>query len=119
MLEKGCIPRADETVFASARGTWLQPANIRSRLRKALKGTPLQGTTPHSLRKAVATVVERELGMEAARHQMGHADPSLTGQVYVHDSMVGQDAREALSQFFDPDWKASERPVEPRMPRAR
>lgn len=119
VLERGRLPRAEETVFASATGTWLQPANIRTRLRKALKGTSLEGTTPHSLRKAVATVVERGLGMEAARHQMGHADPSLTGQVYVDDSMAGPDAREMLSQFFDPDWQATERTVEPRMSRAR
>lgn len=119
LLGTGRLPRADETVFASARGTWLHPANIRTRLRKALEGTSLEGTTPHSLRKAVATVVERELGMEAARHQMGHADPSLTGQVYVDDSMIGPDARAILGQFFDPDWKATERSVKPRMPRAR
>lgn len=114
VMARGRLPCEDETVFASAKGTWLQPANIRSRLREALKGTPLQGTTPHALRKAVATVIERELGMEAARHQMGHADASLTGQVYVDDSMMGPDAREVLSQFFDPNWRGTERPVAPR-----
>lgn len=117
VVGRGRLPRADETVFASAKGTWLQPANIRTRLRNAIKGSPLEGTTPHSLRRAVATAVERELGMEAARHQMGHADPSLTGQVYVHDSMMGPDARDVLSQFFASDWQASERPVVPRMRR--
>lgn len=118
VLAKGRLPRAEETVFASAKGTWLQPANIRTRLRKAIEGTDLEGISPHSLRKTVATAIERELGMEAARHQMGHADPSLTGQVYVEDSMVGPDARDILSQFFDSNWRPSERKVVPRMRRA-
>lgn len=117
LLASGRTFRATETVFASAKGTWLHPANIRRRLRDATKGTDLQGTTPHSLRKTVATLIERELGMEAARHQMGHADPSLTGQVYVEDSLVGPDARDVLSQFFDPNWVPEPRPVVPRMRR--
>lgn len=119
IMSQGRLPRADETVFATARGAWLQPANIRTRLRKAVSDTALQGTTPHALRKTVATVVERELGMEAARHQMGHADPSMTGQVYVDDSMVGPDARGVLAQFFDPDWRASEHTLMPRTRRVR
>lgn len=117
VLARARLPHDDETAFASAKGTWLQPANLRTRLRKAVEGTPLQGTTPHSLRKTVATTIERELGMEAARHQMGHADPSLTGQVYVEDSMIGPDARQVLSQFFDANWRPSERKVVPRMGR--
>lgn len=115
IVAKGRIPRSEEPVFASSRGTWLHASNVRTRLRKATKETAIDGIHPHALRKMVATLVERNHGMEAARLQMGHSDPSVTGQVYVQDSMVGPDVRETLCQFFDPNWQPTERVVVPRL----
>ena len=106
--------KPQETVFANARGGYLYANNLRNRLRLATTNTDLAGVKPHTIRKLVSTVVERELGMESARHQMGHADASLTGQVYVEDSMMGPDARDVLQVFFDPDRTPAPHIIRPR-----
>lgn len=103
-----------DPVFASAQGGYLWANNIRNRLRIATADTDLAGVYPHAIRKLVSTVVERELGMESARHQMGHADTSLTGQIYVEDSMMGPDVREVLQVFFENDHKPIPHAVRPR-----
>lgn len=105
---------ATEPVFANADGGYLWANNIRQRLRTATANTDLAGVKPHAIRKLVSTVIERELGMESARHQMGHTDTSLTGQVYVEDSMMGPDARDVLQVFFDPPGTPTPHAIRPR-----
>lgn len=70
---------ADNPVFASGRGTWLWlwlwPNNIRTRLRAAIDGTEFAGTTPHTLRRTVATLIAHDVGLDAAIAQLGHSHP--------------------------------------------
>lgn len=73
--------RPHDPVFASRTGTWLWPNNIRTRLRQAVSGIGgLEGTTPHTLRRTVGTLVAHEAGLDATREQLGHSDPSVTYQ---------------------------------------
>jgi integrase len=45
--------------FASRRGTWLSPQNVRRQWRQARKDTGLEWVTPHTFRKTVATLIGR------------------------------------------------------------
>ncbi|WP_159081505.1 tyrosine-type recombinase/integrase [Nocardioides sediminis] len=93
--------RPDDPVFASRTGTWLWPNNIRTRLRQAVSGiSDLHGTTPHTLRRTVGTLVAHEAGLDATREQLGHSDPSVTYQRYVAARRVAPDLRSLLDRFF-------------------
>ena len=61
-------------LLASGKGQPLWAANIRTRLRKAVADEPtLVGTTPHTLRRTVASLVAYEFGLDPARMQLGHS----------------------------------------------
>lgn len=91
-------------MFSSGSGTWLWPNKVRTRLRKAVAGVAeLEGTTPHTLRRTVGTLVAHEVGLDAAREQLGHSDPSVTYQHYVAARRVGPDLRQVLDRFFARD----------------
>ena len=53
----------------------------------------------HALRKAVATLVRDELGVEIARDQLGHASDVVTRKYYIQPHNVGPDATSALTRF--------------------
>ncbi|WP_370289055.1 tyrosine-type recombinase/integrase [Nocardioides sp.] len=93
--------RANDPVFASSKGTYLWPNNIRTRLRAALEPCDsLVGTTPHTLRRSVATLIAHTDGFEAAREQLGHAATGTTARYYVAPRVVAPDVRKTLSKFF-------------------
>lgn len=103
LLAKGRPPALSEAVFATRTGHWMSPANIRARLRDAVaKRDDLpDGITPHTLRRTVGTAIGHEMGIDAARWQLGHRDPSLTAQVYVAARPVAPDTRPVLRRFFE------------------
>jgi integrase len=95
-------PRMDDPVFASRTGAWLWPNNVRTRLRQAVADTPdLQGTTPHTLRRTVGTLIAHEAGLDAAREQLGHSDPGITYQRYVATRRLAPDLRSLLGRIFE------------------
>lgn len=94
-------PGPEVPVFASRTGHWLSPANIRTRLRRAVAPHPeLAGTSPHTLRRTVGTHLAHQIGLDAARDQLGHSDPTVTFQHYVGARTLGPDARSVLDAFF-------------------
>jgi len=104
-LERSPVTGLDSPVFASRSGNWLSPANMRTRLRHALEravahGTALDheldGTTLHTLRRTVGTLVTHEVSLDAAREQLGHRDPSITYRHYVGKRPVAPDLRTTL-----------------------
>lgn len=89
-----------EWVFPSAVGTLRWPHNLRRNWREALAKTPYADITPRSLRKAVATRIRDELGIEMAGAQLGHTSGStVTKKHYVQPLAVGPDATSALDAF--------------------
>ena len=103
------VPAAEGPVFASRTGNWLNPPNLRSGLRRAIsraldRGTPadleLEGTTLHTLRRTVGTLLAHEVSLDAAREQLGHRDPSVTYQHYVGKRAVAPDLRSTLGQLL-------------------
>jgi integrase len=98
-------------VFGTRTGNWISPANMRTRLRSAIEragatGHPfdqeLDGTTLHTLRRTVGTLVAHEVSLDAAREQLGHRDPSITYRHYVGKRSLAPDLRETLSQLLGP-----------------
>ena len=83
-------------VFPSSVGTFRHPNNYRTTWREALRGTGWEGTTPKSFRKTVATVVRDELGIEAARDQLGHEETKTT-QIYADEIHRGPASAAVLS----------------------
>lgn len=93
----------DTPVFASRADTWLWPNNIRTRLRAAVDATPLEGTTPHTLRRTVGTLLAHQVGLDAAREQLGHADSTVTWRSYVAPRPTAPDVRHVFDVFFTDD----------------
>lgn len=98
-------------IFATRTGNWISPANMRTRLRLAIdraveSGEPadkeLDGTTLHTLRRTVGTLLAHEVSLDAARDQLGHRDPSITYRHYVGKRPLAPDLRTTLNQFFKP-----------------
>jgi integrase len=85
-------------VFASRDGGWVSLANMRRNLRAALP-PELSWVTPHSFRRTVATVVQRELGLEVAQRQLSHSELSTTERHYVQRQTLGPDVRGVLDNF--------------------
>lgn len=101
----------ESPVFATRTGNWLSPSNLRTRLRTAIERAVMQGTkrdqelagtTLHTLRRSVGTLVAHEVSLDAAREQLGHRDPSITYQRYVGKRPCAPDLRDTLTQFFAP-----------------
>lgn len=102
----------ESPIFATGTGNWISPANLRTRLRTALSRTSeqtgtledtLRGTTLHTLRRTVSTLIAHEVSLDAARDQLGHRDPSVTFRHYVGKRLIAPDLRPTLDQFFRSD----------------
>jgi integrase len=101
----------DAPIFATRTGNWVSPSNMRTRLRRAIEraveiGLPideeLDGTTLHTLRRTVGTLLAHEVSLDAAREQLGHRDPSVTYQHYVGKRLLAPDVRTILDQLLAP-----------------
>ncbi len=90
----------DGTVLKNRDGGLLSLSNIRSSLREALAPhEDLKWVTPHSFRRTVGTVVRDGLGVEAAQHQLGHAQLATTEGHYVQRVTTGPDTRAVLDKW--------------------
>jgi integrase len=52
-------------------------------LRKALAEAGIEGVTPHSFRRTVATVIDRAGGADLAAEMLGHTSSEITRQHYI------------------------------------
>ncbi|WP_377820125.1 site-specific integrase [Branchiibius cervicis] len=104
-------PEPTAPIFASRTGNWLSPANLRTRLRQAVQRAvesgneedlALAGTTLHTLRRTVGTLLAHEVSLDAAREQLEHRDPSVTYQHHVGKRLIAPDVRSTLDQLLTP-----------------
>lgn len=86
-------------VFVTRNGTWLAPNNVRRSWRDARTDTGFEWVTPHTFRKSVATLVNNEVGSEAAAKQLGHASDDVTKEFYIQPSSQAPDLTEVLQKF--------------------
>ncbi|RZU33394.1 site-specific recombinase XerC [Blastococcus saxobsidens] len=84
-------------VFSAVRGGWRDPSNTQSDLRAAFTNAGFDWVTSHVLRKTVATVMDHAgLSSRAAADQLGHANPSMTADVYMGRKVASTGAAIAL-----------------------
>ncbi len=68
----------DHLLFFTRNHTPLTMNNIRRRLRAVLDEAGIEGVTPHSFRRTVATVLDRASGLDLAAEMVGHTSPKIT-----------------------------------------
>jgi integrase len=86
-------------VFPSRRGTWLSPHNVRRQWRQARQDTGLEWVTPHTFRKTVATLLDREANTATAAAQLGHASEEITSTYYVQKAHQAPDVSDLLDRL--------------------
>jgi integrase len=74
---------AEHLLFFSRNHTPLTTNNVRRRLRAVLAEAGIEGVTPHSFRRTVATVLDRASGAELAAELLGHTSSKITRQHYI------------------------------------
>jgi len=100
MLLRRRVDSYTEFVFPSSVGTFRHPNNYRTTWRAALIGTAYAGITPKSFRKTVATVLRDELGIDAAKDQLGHEDKKTTEAHYADEVHRGPAGALVLDKLF-------------------
>lgn len=88
-----------DAIFASRRGTWLSPNNVRRQWRHARADTDLGWVTPHTFRKTVATLIDEEADTKTAAAQLGHASEDVTTTYYIAKPALAPDVSEILEQL--------------------
>jgi integrase len=73
----------EHLVFFSRNHTPLTTNNIRRRLRAVLEGADIEGVTPHSFRRTVATFLDRASGADLAAEMLGHTSSKITKEHYI------------------------------------
>ena len=89
--------RREDPLFASRKGTFVQPDNMRRSLRCALqRQADLKWVSPHVFRKTVATVLSGQGLVAEAAAQLGYSDESITKKFYIQKSTTAPDVSHAL-----------------------
>ncbi|RBY76806.1 site-specific integrase [Geodermatophilus sp. TF02-6] len=87
----------DAPVFPAPLGGWRDPSNTQSDLRVAFDKAGFDWVTSHVFRKSVASVMDHAgLSARAAADQLGHANTSMTTDVYFGRKVLTTGAATAL-----------------------
>ncbi len=68
----------EHLIFFTRNGTPLTTNNVRRRLRAVMSGAGIEGVTPHSFRRTVATMLDRAGGADLAAEMLGHTSSEIT-----------------------------------------
>jgi integrase len=90
-----------EMVFPSSTGTYRWPANTRRQWRDAISDSIYKGKTPRDFRKAVATHLDRQVGIKAAQAQLGHGSEEITVRYYVERQKEIADFAGVIDSMFE------------------
>jgi integrase len=87
----------DGPIFPAPLGGWRDPSNTQSDLRTAFDKAGYDWVTSHVFRKTVASVMDHAgLSSRAAADQLGHANTSMTTDVYFGRKVLTTGAAAAL-----------------------
>lgn len=95
------VKATSEPIFPSSTGTWRWPTNTRRQWRAALEGSIYAGATPKDFRRAVATHLDREVGVKAAQKQLGHGNEDITIEFYIERQREIADFAEVIDTLFE------------------
>ncbi|GAA3657994.1 hypothetical protein GCM10022267_50160 [Lentzea roselyniae] len=97
VLRKRRETATGEWVFPSSSGSLRDPDNTRKALRGVLAGSEWEGLHPHAFRHLVATQLDAAgLSAREIADYLGHAQVSMTQDVYMNRKSVGHRAADAL-----------------------
>ena len=85
-------------VFPSRAGGPIDPGNFR-RQWTAARGEEFAWVKPSSLRKTVATLIDREAGSVTAAAQLGHGGDAVTRKHYIERNLLAPDSTAVLEAF--------------------
>lgn len=88
-----------DAIFTSRRGTWLSPQNVRRQWRQARADTGLEWVTPHTFRKTVATLIDKEADTDRAAAQLGHGSKEITKKHYIVKAALAPDSSDILERL--------------------
>ncbi|MGY1829082.1 tyrosine recombinase XerC [Geodermatophilus sp. SYSU D01180] len=89
--------RQGAPAFPAPLGGWRDPSNTQADLRAAFAAAGFGSITSHVIRKTTATVLDHAgLSARAIADQLGHANPSLTQDVYLGRQVASTGAAVAL-----------------------
>lgn len=92
--------RPEDPVFPAAKGGLRDPSNTLSHLRESLGWAGMPWVTSHTFRKTTATLLDQAgLSARAIADQLGHAQPSLTQNVYMGRKVASSEAAAALESL--------------------
>jgi integrase len=90
-----------DVVFPSSVGTLRSPNNFRRQWRSARAACGFEWVTPHTYRRTVATLLDRERGTKDAAAQLGHSATAVTERHYVERAAIAPDASDVLEALAD------------------
>lgn len=90
MLAERKLRSTAPMVFPNRFGRWLEAANVTQLWRQAC-GEEFKHVRQKDFRTAVATLIARELGSEAAAGQLGHSSDQVTKRFYIEPERKTQD----------------------------
>lgn len=86
-----------DPVFPAPLGGWRDPSNTQADLRDAFSAAGFDWVTSHVFRKTVATLMDQAgLSSRAAADQLGHANTSMTTDVYFGRKVAATGAAAVL-----------------------
>jgi integrase len=87
-------------VFPAPLGGWRDPSNTQADLRDAFTAAGFDWVTSHVFRKTVATLMDHAgLSARAAADQLGHANTSVTTEVYFGRKIAATGAAAVLERL--------------------
>jgi integrase len=72
---------------------------VRRQWRQARAATGLDWVTPHTFRKTVATLIDKEADTKSAAAQLGHASEDVTDTYYIAKPVLPPDVSHILEQL--------------------
>ncbi|WP_207559521.1 MULTISPECIES: tyrosine-type recombinase/integrase [unclassified Nocardioides] len=87
-LVKVASADSEHLIFYTRNGTPLTTNNVRRRLRAVLEVAGIEGVTPHSFRRTVATYLDRAGGADLAAEMLGHTSSQITKQHYIEPDEI-------------------------------
>jgi integrase len=92
----------DRLVFASERGTVLDPANVRRVLRMICRGAELPEINPNELRHSAASLMnDAGTPLELIADVLGHSSTAMLDRHYRHRLRPSADAARVLDSVID------------------
>lgn len=88
----------EQLVFPSRTGGLRDPHNLRRQWREA-RGEDFAWVSPHSFRKTVATLLDREASTVDAAAQLGHSGEAVTRRHYIEKAAAAPDNRNVLDKL--------------------